>query len=121
MEQLKFTIRVLGTLAAFRLEDKSVTQTLRGYSESMTQAVILGRLKTGDRIKVTLDDRAIGFVEYTRLDTRRWVDVDLSDARRGGFDTIADLEKALHRAGFRFQPMDRYKLYRHQFQWLQEA
>ena len=121
MEQLKFTTRVLGPLTAYRLGNRSVSQTLRAYSNDIVQAILLGKLKVDDQMEVTLDNRMIGFARYIKMDAVRWRDIDLSDARQGGFDTVDDLEKALQRAGFRFKPMDNYRLHRLQFSWLEEA
>lgn len=121
MEQLKFTTRVLGPIAAYRLEQHQVTQTLRSHSSDIVQAILLGRLKIGDKIKVILDNQTIGFVKWVWLDTPRWIDLSQADARRGGFDSLSDLEKALQRAGYRFRPIDMYKLYRIKFSWLEKV
>lgn len=121
MGQLHFTTRVLGPLAALRLEGHQITQTLRSASNSIPKAILSGQLKVSDQIEVTLDGKVVGHAEYVIMDFRRWIDIDLSDARRGGFDTVPDLWKALQRAGYRFKPMDMYQLYRVQFRWLEFA
>lgn len=121
MKQLNFTTRVLGPIAAYRLEQRQVTQTLRSYTSNAPQASLSGQLKVGNQMEVLLDNRLIGHAEFVKMDTRRWVDIDTSDAQRGGFDDLADLEKGLQRAGFRFKPMDMYQFYRFQFSWLEEV
>ena len=121
MEQLNFTTRVLGPLAAYRLEQQQVTQTLRGYSGSITQAILTGRLKRGDQMQVLLDKRMIGLAQYVILDTISLDNLTIEDARRGGFDSISDLALALKRAGYRFQPLEDYTFYRFQFSWLVEV
>ncbi|MBW1732214.1 MAG: hypothetical protein JRJ75_15255 [Deltaproteobacteria bacterium] len=121
MLQLNFTTRVLGPIAAYRLEQHKVTQTLRGYTSSAAQAALTGQLKVGDQMKVLLDGRPIGFAEYVKMDAPRWIDIDTADAQRGGFDDLANLEKALQKAGYRFRPIDMYRLYRIQFSWLEEV
>lgn len=121
MLQLNFTTRVLSPIAAYRLEQHKVTQTLRGYTSSITQAALTGKLKVGDQMEVLLDDHLIGHAEYVKMDSVTWVNLDTADAQRGGFDDLAELEKALQRAGYRFRPIDMYQLYRFQFSWLEEA
>ena len=121
MEQLKFTTRVLGPVATCRLKQHQVTQTLRSHSSDIVQSVLLGRLKVGDYVRVILDNQMIGLVKWVWLDTPRWIDLSQADAKRGGFDNLADLEKALQRAGYRFRPIDMYKLYRIKFSWLEEV
>ena len=69
-------------------------------------------------MQVLLDDKMIGLAQYVILETVTWVNLDTSDAWRGGFDNLDDLEKALRRAGYRFQAIDVYQFYRLQFTWL---
>ena len=120
-EQIRFTTRVLGPAAAYRLEKRQVTQTLRAESGSITNAVLLGRVSAGDRLEVVLDSRLVGNVELVSMEVVTWEALDIEDARRGGFDTLADLEQALKRAGYRFKPLNEYQFYRIQFTWLEEA
>jgi len=120
MKQLHFTTGVLGPLAAYRLEQHQITQTLMSVGSDIIKAILAGELKIGDQIQVTLDDRAIGLAQLVSMDTRTWVDIDSNDAQRGGFDSGDELEKALQRAGYRFQAIDMYQLYRIQFSWLLE-
>ncbi|MBA7594935.1 hypothetical protein ES703_01891 [subsurface metagenome] len=120
MEQLHFTTRVLGPVAASRLENRQITQTLRSESGSIANAVLLGRVSAGDRLEVLLDSRLVGRVELISMDEVTWVALGVDDAQRGGFDTMADLEQALKRAGYRFKPLNDYQLYRIQFSWLEE-
>lgn len=121
MEQLHFTTRVLGPIAAYRLEQRKVTQTLRSYTSSAAQAALTGQLKVGDQMEVLLDNRLLGHAVFVIMDALSWVDIDTANAHRGGFDDLADLEKALQRAGYRFRPINMYRLYRIQFSWLEEV
>ena len=125
-EQIRFTTRVLGPAAAFRLErgrisSIAVTQTLRSESSSITNAILLGRVSAGDRLEVLLDSRLVGKVELVSMDTVTWESLTIDDARRGGFGNRFELAYALQRAGYRFMPLDKYELYRIQFSWLEEV
>lgn len=120
IEKLHFTTRVLGPAAAFRLESRQVTQTLRSESDSITNAILLGRVSAGDRLQVLLDSRLVSNVELVSMDVVTWEALGTRDAQRGGFDTLPDLEQALERAGYRFKPLNEYQLYRIQFSWLEE-
>jgi len=120
-EQIRFTTRVLGPVAAHRLEKHQVTQTLRSDSNSITEAIIRGRVSAGDKLEVALDGILVGHVELVSMDAVTWGALGIDDARRGGFDTMDDLEAALKRAGYRFKPLNQYELYRIQFTWLEEA
>ena len=121
LEQLHFTTRVLGPAAAYRLEQRQVTQTLRSESDSIANAVLLGRVSAGDRLEVLLDSVLVGRVELVPMDTVTWEALGIDDARRGGFGNRCELAYALQRAGFRFMPLNQYELYRIQFRWLEEA
>ncbi len=121
LEQLRFTTRVLGPLAALRLERHQVTQTLRAESNPITESILRGRVSTGDRLEVFLDRILVGNVELVSMDAVTWEALSVDDAHRGGFDTLADLEQALKRAGYRFKPLNQYELYRIQFAWLEEV
>ncbi len=120
-EKIHFTTRVLGPAAAFRLEQRQVTQTLRSESDSVTNAILLGRVSAGDRLEVLLDSRLVGRVELVSMDAVTWEGLGARDARRGGFTNLFELGQALQRAGFRFMPLNKYELYRIQFTWLEEA
>jgi len=120
-EQLHFTTRVLGAAAAYRLESRQVTQTLRSESDSIANAILLGRVSAGDRLEVLLDSRLVGNVELVSMDAVTWEALDIDDARRGGFGNRFELAYALRRAGYRFQPINSYEFYRIQFRWLEEA
>ena len=120
-EQIHFTTRVLGPAAAFRLEQRQVTQSLRSESSSIANAILLGRVSAGDRLEVVLDGILVGNVELVSMDRVNWEYINLDDAKRGGFDRLADLELALKRAGYRFKPLSQYELFRIQFRWLEEA
>lgn len=120
-EQLHFTTRVLGPAAAFRLEQRQVTQTLRSESDSLANAILLGRVSAGDKLEITLDTITVGRVELVSMDAVTWAALDDDDAKRGGFGNRFDLGQALQRAGFRFMPMNNYQLYRIQFTWLEEV
>ena len=120
-EQLHFTTRVLGPVAALRLEKRQLSQTLRSESSSIPNAVLLGRVSAGERLDVLLDSRLVGKVELLSMDAVTWEALDINDARCGGFDTIEDLSQALRRAGYRFKPLNEYQLFRIQFRWMEEA
>jgi len=121
LERLNFTTRVLGPAAAYRLEKRQVTQTLRSDSNSITESILNGRVSAGDRLEVVLDGIIAGHAELVSMDAVNWEALGIDDARRGGFDTMDDLEAALKRAGYRFKPLNEYELYRIQFTWLEEA
>jgi len=121
MEQVRFTTRVLGPAAAYRLEQRQVTQTLRSESDSIANAVFLGRVSAGDRLEVLLDSRLVGKVELVSMDVVTWEALDIEDARRGGFANLFEFAYALQRAGYRFMPLAKYEFYRIQFTWLEEA
>ncbi|GAI70270.1 unnamed protein product [marine sediment metagenome] len=120
-EQLHFTTRVLGPSAAYRLELRQVTQTLRSESDSIANAILLERVSAGDKLEITLDGRLVGRVELVSMDVVTWKALDVDDARRGGFGNRFDLGQALQRAGFRFMPLNDYQLFRIQFRWLEET
>ena len=109
METLAFNTRVLGQKAAERLKEKQVTQTLR----STHNRVIALR----DMIKVTLDGQLVGYAELVFWDKVDWENLDIHDAKRGGFDNRLELGSALRRAGFRFKSITEYQFYRLQFSW----
>jgi len=117
MERLHFTTRVLGPVAAYRLKQRQVPQTLRSESDSITNAILLGRVSTGDRLEVFLDRIFVGHAELVSMDAVTWEALGIRDAHRGGFDNLADLEQALKRAGYRFKPLNQYELFRIQFTW----
>jgi len=121
MEQIHFTTKVLGIPAAYRLTTHQLTQTIRSKESSITKAILSGILKVGDQVEVTLDGAKIGLAEYVIMDETSWIFLGSKDATRGGFDSKDDLEQALHRAGYRFKPLDDYQLYRIQFSWLKEV
>jgi len=120
-EQLHFTTRVLGPAAAYRLEKRQVTQTLRSESDSITNAILNGRVSAGERLEVLLDSRLVGNVELLSMDVVTWEALDIDDARRGGFGNRFELAYALRRAGYRFKPLNQYEFFRIQFTWLEEA
>lgn len=121
LEQIRFTTRVLGSAAAYRLEKRQVSQTLRSESDSVTNAILLGRVSAGDRLEVLLDSRLVGRAELVSMDVVTWEALGIRDARRGGFGNRCELAYALQRAGFRFMPLNQYELYRVQFSWLEEV
>ena len=121
LEQVRFTTRVLGPAAAFKLEKRQLSQTLRSDSHPITESILRGRVSAGDRLEVFLDRILVGRVELVSMDVVAWEALSVDDALRGGFDTLADLEQALKRAGYRFKPLNEYELYRIQFRWLEEA
>ena len=121
LEQIRFTTRVLGPAVAYRLEKRQVTQTLRSESDSITNAILLGRVSAGDRLEVLLDGIVVGQAELVSMDAVTWEALGVDDARRGGFGNRFELAYALQRSGFRFMPLNQYELYRIKFTWLEEA
>jgi len=120
-EKIHFTTRVLGAAAAYRLEQRRVTQTLRSENDSVTNAILLGRVSAGDKLGIVLDNIVAGHAELVSMDVITWEGLGIRDARRGGFSNLFQLASALRRAGFRFMPLNEYELYRIQFTWLEEA
>jgi len=118
---LHFTTRVLGPVAAYRLEKRQVTQTLRSESSSITQSIFNRRVSAGDKLEIVLDNTVLGHAELISMHALTWRAVTIDDAHRGGFDSLDDLSKALRRAGYRFKPLDDYQLFRIIFSWLEEA
>ena len=121
IEQIRFTTRVLGPAAAFRLEKRQLSQTLRSDSHPIIESILRGRVIPGDRLQVVLDSILLGEVELVSWDAVTWEALGVDDALRGGFDTLADLEQALKRAGYRFKPMNDYQFFRIQLRWLEEV
>ena len=121
LEKIHFTTRVLGPAAAYRLEKRQVTQTLRSDSISITNAILNGRVSTGDQMEVLLNGILVGHAELISMDSVTWQALGIDDARRGGFNSLDDLALALKRAGYRFKPLKEYELYRIQFTWLEGA
>jgi hypothetical protein len=117
LETLRFTTRVLGSKAAHRLEDFEVTQTIRSRGASICLSYFNGRIKSGDIIKVLLDDRLVGVGTFISLEAVKWHNLDINDARRGGFDNRFELASALRRAGYRFSQLEDYFFYRCLFSW----
>ena len=121
MERLNFTTRVLGPATAFRLEKGEVTQTLRSGSSSMTESILNGRVAAGDRLEIALDGILVGHAELISMDAVTWAALTIDDARRGGFDSLDNLGRALKQAGYRFRPLNEYDFFRIQFAWLEKV
>jgi len=121
MKQIHFTTRVLGPAAAYRLEQRQVTQTLRSESGSITTAILNGSVSAGDKLEITLDNKIVGHAELLSMYAVTWEALDVDDARRGGFNNRFELAYALQRAGYRFMPLANYELFRIQFTWLEEV
>jgi len=121
LEQIPFTTSVLGPVAAFRLDKHQVTQTLRAGSSSITRAIINGLVSAGEQLEVVLDCILVGHADLISMYAVSWEALGIDDAHRGGFDSLDDLELALRRAGYRFRPLNYYRLYRIQFIWREEA
>ncbi len=119
--QIRFTYKVLGVAASFRLQQHQVIQTLRSDSDSIAVSILNGEVKTGDRLDIVLDGIILGDAKFVYMDKVNWESLNLDDAHRGGFDNLKELESALKRAGSRFKTMNRYELYRILFTWLELA
>ncbi|MDD4984895.1 MAG: hypothetical protein PHQ43_03760 [Dehalococcoidales bacterium] len=119
--ELSFTRQVLGVKAAQRLEQHEVTQTIRANGSDIVQAVISGKLSAGDRLQILLDEKPVGCAGLVAVHAVTWAQMDQGDAERGGFDNLDELAHALQRAGYRYQPLEKYLFYRCQFRWLEGA
>jgi len=117
MRQLHFKSRVLGPKATERLKAHQVTQTLRSPNSSIVKVLPEGKVDIGDLVEVTLDGDIIGHAEWVYMDAVTWSELDIDDARRGGFDNRFEMAYALKRAGYRFRGLDEYEFYRIQFTW----
>lgn len=60
LEQIRFTTTVLGPAAAYRLEKRQVTQTLRSESSSIVTSILNGRASAGDQLEIVLDGTVVG-------------------------------------------------------------
>ena len=123
MFDLNFTSNVLGPKAVRRLGQRAITQTIRSESDPIVKAVKAQKLEytsLGGKslINIHLDGEEIGKAMLRGVEAISWPELELSDADHGGFDHIVDLRQALIRAGFRFQPLAEYHLYRIKFGWL---
>lgn len=120
MDRLNFNSHVLGAKAADRLKAHTVTQTLRGASSSIIKAFQVGGL--GEPFEVTLGGVVIGQAGRFAMDHPvYWRNLNIDDARRGGFDNRFELASALKRAGYRFTEIEEYSFYRIQFVWLESS
>lgn len=72
MEQIRFTTRVLGPAAAYRLEKHQVSQTLRSASSSITESITNGRVSAGNRLEVVLDGIVVGHARLVSMDAGNW-------------------------------------------------
>lgn len=115
--QIHFTSQVLGSKAALRLRLHKVNQTLRSSNEVRHLGLPEGRIVVDSAFEVTLDGMVIGRTDLTCMDAVHWHDLNIEDARRGGFDSKDELEKALKQAGFRYKDVEDYGFYRIQFTW----
>jgi len=115
MLRINFTTHVLGPLAALRLKQEKVTQTLRAKDSLIAEVILSGEVKVGDQIRIALNNRMLGIAKLSIFDPISWTELDINDAHRGGFDSLPDLGLALKRAGYRFKTLDGYTFYRIQF------
>ena len=118
MQTINFTTHVLGLLAALRLKREEATQTLRAKDSSIVEAILSGKVKVGDQVRITFNNCILGIAKLSLFDRVRWDALDIDDAHRGGFDSLQELGLALKRAGYRFKSLDGSTFYRIQFRWL---
>lgn len=118
--QIHFSSQVLGPKVTLRLRLHKVTQTLRSANEVRKLGLPEGKVVEDSPFEVTLDGVVIGRADAVAMTAVYWHDLDIDDARRGGFDSKDELEKALKRAGFRYKDVEDYGLYRIQFTWRNE-
>lgn len=118
--QLNFTTRVLGPPAAGNLAHHKVEQTIRSPNSGIALELesIDKALKLGDSIAINLDGKCVGWGKLKEVGRIKWQNLTQQDAERGGFSHIIDLRQALLRAGYRFQPLEEYQLYRIRFEWI---
>ncbi len=114
---LNFNSQVLGKKPAEHLRNHQVSQTIRSQASSIVDEVLHSRLKVGDALEVALNDEVLGTSQLVSVDRVTWDKLTQEDAQRGGFRTIAELQNALLRAGFRFNPIKSYQFYRIRFEW----
>jgi hypothetical protein len=117
MFRLNFTSKVLGEIAAQRLRERGITQTLRSPSSGIVGELINNRLSVGSAVEVALDGEPVGEAVLTWCDRLYGDRISIDDAKLGGFGTIAEFEKCLKRAGYRFKSIDKYNFYRIRFRW----
>lgn len=116
---LRFTSRVLGQSATKALLSKAVNLTIRSEDATL---IGLGA-QPGARFPVVIKDQwgvelTIGTIAITEVKEITWDAITNIDAYRGGFISKAHLAKALKRAGYRFKPLEEYRLFRIAFRWL---
>lgn len=120
MFRLNFTTPVMGEDGAEKVRRQGVFQTLRSERDDIVVALKTRTLIVGDEMEVALDGEVVGKASPLMIDRIAWGGITLIDAREGGFTSIPELNAALQRAGYRFKPMNTYRFYRVQFQWLNE-
>ena len=118
MKRLDFNTGVLGAVAAGRLREKKVVQTLRSPNNSIARALLDSSLKIGGSFEVALDGELIGLAQPVDIDRINGASLTPSDAERGGFDSVEDLGSALQRAGYRWKMLEDYLFYRIRFDWI---
>lgn len=117
--ELRFTTRVLGPLAAYRIMKHRVTQTLRSGSDKVVEAILHEHISADERLEIGLDGISAGQAELVSMNMVLLDTLTIDDARAGGFDSISELALALKRAGYRFLSI--HEFYRIQFRWLEVA
>ena len=117
MQTINFSTHVLGLLATMRLKREEVIQTLQAKDSSIAEAILSGKVKVGDQVRITLNIPILGIAKLSVCDRVRWDALDIDDAHRGGFDSLQELGLSLKRAGYRFKSLDGYTFYRIQFRW----
>ena len=117
MEILNFTTYVLGAKAASRLRERQVTQTIRSAKHTIGLSISRGKVKPNDLMQVTLEGEFMGVARYLTMDKVHWGELTTEDAKRGGFDSLDELDDALRRGGYRFLPLEEYTLYCCRFEW----
>lgn len=108
MDRLDFHTRVLGKKASRRLRNL--------YGEFLT---IRSKLPKDRELDIYLDGKRLGrALAMTNVSLGSTMEkiglsnlLDLSSARLGGFETVGEQENALRRAGYRFKPLEQYKVY----------
>lgn len=100
MDRLNFNTRVLGEKASKRLRD------LSGLFLTLRSQLVQ------EEVEVYLDGNKLGVATVKIKPYLLPLHIlTLSHARLGGFDTVAEQQLALGRAGYRFKPLSAYKAY----------
>jgi len=103
-KKLNFHARVLGLLPTIQLTRGHVLQTIRSRKETAPFFSM-----RGFRVQIHLDDIFLYNAKITGIRSTNLGSLNQFDAECGGFESLDELQSALKRAGFRFQPLKEYE------------